>query len=104
MPDSSGYRFWLGLGSAFSFFKQKSEAFYDSTKIIVKDLEGLKLEEPRNFRDKFAAAHLFGPVFDLTVRRGPFRVRMTAEAYFDFSLVNALALNAYSETARYLGR
>jgi hypothetical protein len=97
-PSLNGYRFYLGLGSAFSYFKQRSVAFYDSNQILVKDIQLLKLEEPRNFRDKFAAAHVIGPVFDLTVRRGRFRARLMADAYIDFSLVNALALNTYSAT------
>jgi hypothetical protein len=92
----NGYRFYLGLGSAFSYFKQRSVAFYDSNQVTVKNIQLLKLEEPRNFRDKFAAVHILGPVFDLTVRRGRFRARLMADAYFDFSLVNALALNSYS--------
>ncbi|MCX6562497.1 MAG: DUF3943 domain-containing protein [Candidatus Aminicenantes bacterium] len=97
-PDLNGYRFYVGLGSAFSYFKQRSVAFYDSGRIVVKDIQLLKLEEPRNFRDKFATAHVLGPVFDLTVRRGRFRARVMADAYLDFSLVNALALNDYSAT------
>jgi len=97
-PNLDGYRFYLGLGSAFSFFKQRSVAFYDSNQIQVKDIHLLKLEEPRNFRDKFAAVHILGPVFDLTIRRGRFQARAMADAYFDFSLVNALALNSYSVT------
>ena len=94
--DMDGYRFHVGLGSAFTYFKQRSAAFYDSCLIFVKDIQLLKLEEPRDFRDKFAAAHVLGPVFDLTVRRGKVRARVMAEAYLDFALVNALALNAYS--------
>jgi hypothetical protein len=95
-PDLDGYRFYVGLGSAFSYFKQRSVAFYDSGRILVKDIQLLKLEESRNFRDKFAAVQVLGPVFDLTVRRGRFRARVMADAYLDFSLVNALALNDYS--------
>lgn len=92
----NGYRYYLGLGSAFSYFKQRAVAFYDSGRIRVKDIHLLNLEEPRNFRDKFAAVHVVGPVFDLTVRRGRFQARLMAEAYADFSMVNALALNEYS--------
>ena len=95
-PNSNGYRFYLGIGSAFSFFKQRSVAFYDSNQVHVKDIHLLKLEEPRNFRDKFAAAHIIGPVLDLTVRTSRFRARLMAETYLDFSLVNSLALNEYS--------
>jgi len=95
-PALDGYRFFLGLGSAFSFLQRRNVAFYDAVGIIVKDLPALKLEEPRNFRDKFSAAHICGPVFELVVRRGAFCGRLMAEAYLDFSLVNALALNAYS--------
>jgi hypothetical protein len=95
-PDLDGYRFHVGLGSAFTYFKQRSVAFYDSSRIFVKDIQLLKLEEPRNFRDKYASAHVVGPVFDLTVRRGRFRARVMADAYLDFSLVNALALNPYT--------
>jgi len=97
-PDLDGSRFYIGLGSAFRFFKQRSAAFYDSNDVVVKDIERLRLDEPRDFRDKFSAVHALGPVFDLTVREGPFRARATADAYLDFALVNALALNDYSRT------
>jgi len=94
--DLNGYRFYLGLGSAFSYFKQRSIAFYDSSRVRVKDIHLLDLDKPRDFRDKFAAVHVIGPVFDLNVRKDKFKIRLMAEAYADFSMVNALALNEYS--------
>lgn len=92
-----GYALFYGLGSAFSYFKKRPVELYDFSLVKVKiDFDKLNLEVPRNFKDKLSAVHLFGPVVDYTIFGRDLKLRLTAQAYFDFSLVNALALNEYS--------
>lgn len=87
----------LGLGSAFEFFKKRPVAGYDAVPVPVKSgLDALHLDEPRRFTDKLAILHVAGPVLDWIARRGDLRLWTTLEAYGDFALVNALALNDYS--------
>lgn len=92
-----GYAYYLGLGSAFTYFKKRSIAFYDGCEVKVKRGYDLHLEEPREFTDKFSAIHLAGPMFDFTSISSKLRFRLVLDAYLDFALVNAFALNKYSE-------
>ena len=99
-----GYALTLGFGSAFEFFKKRPIADYDAVPVPVKtDLSRLHLEEPRNFTDKLAILHIAGPVLDWTVFRRDLRLRTVLEAYGDFALVNAYALNDYSRTHDIVG-
>jgi hypothetical protein len=95
-PDSRGYAYILGLGSAFTLFKKKSVSIYDSGSIVVRPGYDLHLDEPRNFRDKLAAVHIIGPSFDYTLFSPGSRLRVVLAAYLDFGLVNSYALNRYS--------
>jgi len=96
-PDGRGSALFLGFGSAFEYFKKRPLAPYDMDPIPVwSDLSELRLEEPRSFTDKLAILHLAGPVLDWTVFRRASRFRAFVEAYLDFALVNATALNDYS--------
>ena len=56
----------------------------------------LELEDPRDNRDKYALVHLFGPVYEGYWRGATLGLAWAVEAYPDFGLVNAYALNAYS--------
>jgi hypothetical protein len=96
-PDARGYAYYVGMGSAFSLFKKKSVSIYDSSAISVKQGYGLHLEEPRRFTDKMAVVHVAGPVFDYTAFTPKSRLRFVLDAYLDFGLINAFALNPYSE-------
>jgi len=87
---------YFGLGSAFTYFKKRSTAFYDGCEVKVKRGYDLHLEEPREFTDKFSVIHLVGPVFDLTSYSSKIKSRIVLDAYLDFALVNAFALNEYS--------
>ena len=98
-----GYSYYFGLGSAFTYMKKKAVAFYDSPAVKVKQGVDLHLEEPRDFRDKLSAVHIAGPVFDLTLFYPKSRFRLVADAYLDFALVNAYALNPYSLGRNLLG-
>jgi len=96
-PDRRGYAYYVGLGSAFSLYKKKSVSIYDSSAVPVKQGYDLHLEEPRRFTDKMAAVHVAGPVLDYTAFTPESRLRFVADAYLDFGLINAFALNPYSE-------
>lgn len=89
----------IGLGSAFEYFKKRPLASYDSVPVPVRTgFEGLSLEEPRRFTDKLAILHVAGPVADWIISRRDLSFWAGLEAYADFALVNALALNDYSLT------
>ncbi|MFC2169283.1 DUF3943 domain-containing protein [Acidobacteriota bacterium] len=94
--QESGYSYYLGLGSAFTVLKKRPVDFFDGCEIWPKEGDDLQLEEPRNFRDKFSAVHIVGPVFDLLTFSGRFRLKLVLDAYLDFALVNAFAFNKYS--------
>ncbi len=93
--DSRGSASILGLGSAFTLFKKEAVTDYDAGQVRV-GLDNLHLEEPRDFRDKYSIVHLFGPVYEGYWRGASTTVVWGLEAYPDFALVNAYALNAYS--------
>lgn len=91
-----GYAYYFGLGSAFTYLKKRSTAFYDGCEVKVKRGYDLRLEEPREFTDKFSVIHLAGPMFDFTSYSSKLKLRLVLDAYLDFALVNAFALNKYS--------
>lgn len=95
-----GYSLTVGMGSSFEYFKKQPVDYYDSPGVPY-DFEdpgsNLELDRPRNFTDKLAILHVAGPRLDWTVFRHGLRLRTVAGAYFDFGLINSLALNAYSE-------
>jgi hypothetical protein len=94
--NSRGYAYYLGLGSAFTLFKKKSVAFYDSSSVPVKQGFDLRLDEPRSFRDKLSVVHIAGPSFDYTRFSPESRLRFVLDATLDFGLINSYALNKYS--------
>jgi hypothetical protein len=83
----------VGLGSALSYLR-KRPTVYDSrsAQVRVDPLPGT----PTDFRDKYAVTHLFGPVIDWTRFGRGLKIRVVADAYLDFALMNAFAFNAYS--------
>lgn len=91
-----GYAYYFGLGSGFTYFKKRSTAFYDGCEVKVKRGYDLRLEEPREFTDKFSVIHLAGPMFDFTSYSSKLKLRLVLDAYLDFAIVNAFALNKYS--------
>lgn len=93
--DSRGGASILGVGSAFTLFNKAPVTVYDAGRIRV-GLDDLDLEEPRDFRDKYAIVHLFGPVYEGYWRGSTATLTWGLEAYPDFALVNAYALNDYS--------
>ena len=88
-----GYALSIGLGSALTYLRKRATV-YDSrsVRVIFDPLP----ETPTDFRDKMAITHLAGPVLDWTRFGRKTRVRLVADAYIDFGLINAFAFNAYS--------
>jgi hypothetical protein len=94
--DSQGSASILGIGSAFTLFRKEPVTDYDAGRVRVRMGDDLHLEEPRDFRDKYAIVHLLGPVYEGYWRGANASVAWGVEAYPDFALVNAYALNTYS--------
>jgi len=83
----------IGLGSALTYLR-KRPTLYDVRASQVRI--DPPPETPTDFRDKMAVTHLLGPVVDWTRFGRNLRVRLVADAYVDFALMNAFAFNAYS--------
>jgi len=94
--DGTGYACYWGLSSAFTLFKKRVTDPEESCRIKPEKGRPISLEDPRGFSDKFSIVHLIGPIFDLTLMSRDLRLRLLIDAYLDFSLVNAFALNSYS--------
>jgi hypothetical protein len=94
--DGQGSAAIIGLGSAFTLYRKAPVTYYDAGQVKVYPDTDLHLEEPRDFRDKYAIAHLFGPVYEGFWRGAASSVSWSIEAYPDFAFVNPYALNAYS--------
>jgi hypothetical protein len=83
----------IGLGSALTYLRKRP---------VVYDARGTQVhidpppDTPTDFRDKMTVAHLFGPVLDWTRFGRGVKVRVVADAYADFAMMNAFAMNAYS--------
>jgi len=107
-----GYSFYLGASSAYSFYKRRAIEAYDTGQYhydfdeddINNDEDGpdnfvqhSKPPQPVNFTDKMAVINLLGPASSLTLYASPFELNFSADAYFDFGLINSFALNRYSE-------
>ena len=88
-----GYALSIGLGSALTYVR-KRPTLYDSRALLV------RLDPPpatpTDFRDKMTVAHLVGPVFDWTRFSRSLKIRVVADAYFDFAMMGAYAFNAFS--------
>lgn len=91
-----GFSLFWGAGSAFDLFKKRAIAYYDKGEYHYDFTGGEKAPQPTEFTDKFAIINLIGPVFDLSVYSGRFKFKLSLDAYIDFALVNAMALNEYS--------
>jgi hypothetical protein len=94
--NKKGYSLFLGMGSGFDLFKKRSIAPYDKGEFHIDFASGVELQQPTEFTDKYAILNLFGPVFKITVKNLLFEFVFRANAYLDFALVNAIALNRYS--------
>jgi hypothetical protein len=90
----------IGLGSALTYLRKRPVSY---------DARGAQVhidpppETPTAFTDKMAVAHLLGPVLDWTRFGRAVKVRVVADAYFDFAMMNAAAMNAYSVAHSIIG-
>lgn len=80
--------FW-GAATGFELFKEISFSSDDSDEIEKKSF-------PANFSDKLAVMNLFGPFFSYSIFSGSLKLRLRADAYVNFALINSFALNKYS--------
>lgn len=94
--DRRGYSLYYGLGSTFFMYLKRPITEYDAGHLPVDKPEEFNFELPRDFRDKLAAVHIFGPVLDLTYFSSPWKLRLRAEAYPSFGMINSWPLNEYS--------
>ena len=92
-----GYSLFSGLSSAFSLLKKKAAEEYDKGEYHYDFTNGEQPDQPVNFTDKYAIIDIFGPAVHFTAYSSPFRLELNSEAYFDFGLINSIALNRYSE-------
>jgi len=90
-----GYDLWYGVEAAWDIFQKKPVVPYDGDDLGMK-MRWFPREMPTQYADKLSSAHLPGPAFSLTRYDGRWRTRLDLGANLDFSMVNALALNAYS--------
>ncbi|MFC2161576.1 DUF3943 domain-containing protein [Acidobacteriota bacterium] len=98
-----GYSLYLGGGSAYSMFKKKSGTTTFPCSFKGRNPEDLKLDEPRDFTDKLAIVHIFGPVLDWTKFGKSLNIRLILDMYLDFAIANSYAFNTYSQQYDFSG-
>jgi hypothetical protein len=86
----------FGAASAFDLYKKKAIAYYDKGEYHFDYTGGEQVPQPTEFTDKLAIMNLIGPVFSITKFSKNLSLNFALEAYFDFALVNSMALNEYS--------
>jgi hypothetical protein len=91
-----GYSWFWGVGSSFEIFKKRATSYYDSCAEFYYAEEYQEVPLPTGFTDKYSSVGLVGPVFDFCGYSRDLFIRLTLEAYLDFALINALALNRYT--------
>lgn len=92
-----GYRYYIGASTAFELFKKRAIAYYDKGEYHYDFTKSETPTQPTLFTDKFAIINLLGPAFKLSLFSGDFKAGLSLNAYFDFALVNSMALNEYSK-------
>ncbi len=92
-----GYSLFSGLSSAFSLLKKRAVEEYDKGEYHYDFTNGEEPDQPVNFTDKHAVIDIFGPAVHFTAYSSPFRLELNSEAYFNFGLINSIALNRYSQ-------
>ncbi len=79
-----------------SLFKKRPVWIFDQTPADYNQGIDLRLDEPRDFRDKLAVVQIAGPTIDYTAFAPKSRLRIVLDATLDFGLINGFALNKYS--------
>ena len=93
-----GHSYLYSLFSGFYFYKKRAIAENDSCmqyKYI--DDSGL-VETPTEFTDKLAVINMTGPYSEFNYYFGKAKISLINSLSLDFGLINAFALNKYSET------
>jgi Domain of unknown function (DUF3943) len=90
--DLVGYSFFMGASTAFEYMQQTPKA------IPISEDSPLDAQEIEYLTDKYTVINLFGPSFDLSLFQKDFKLRLTADAFFDFSLIHSHAFKRYSES------
>jgi hypothetical protein len=91
-----GFQFYLALGSAFDMFRKTSKAPYDTITSGSSTSEHIAVTRPTDFSDKMAIINTLGPMIEFSLFKGRTIFTLNIEAYFDFALVNSIALSSYS--------
>ena len=97
---SRGHAVSLGLGSAFSYVRRRP-VVYDSQAVRVRI--DPPPDGPVDFRDKISVVHIAGPVLDWTSFGRGWKLRAMADAYLDFAMVGAAAINEFSRIREVAG-
>ncbi len=92
-----GFKYYFGLSTAFELYKKRSIVEYDKGEFHYDFTKKESPPQPTQFTDKLAIIDLLGPAFNFSQYYGNFRINLLLNAYFNFSLVNSLALNEYSK-------
>jgi hypothetical protein len=82
--DRTGYSFFVGAGTVFDLERKRTPA--------------PELDPDGAYKtDKLCVIGLLGPAFDLSLFHKDLKVRLTADAYVNFSLVHSLAYYPYTD-------
>ncbi len=93
-----GHSMFYSLISGYDFYKEKSIAPYDSDAEYKYIDESMLVETPTRFTDKLAVINIIGPYMEWQYYFGKWKLMLTNAVTLDFALVNAFALNTYTET------
>ncbi len=93
-----GYSSLFSLSSGFDFYKKKAITENDSCMQYKYIDDSIFVETPTEFLDKLAIINMIGPYSELTYYFGKGKIKFMNTFSLDFGLVNAYALNKYSET------
>jgi hypothetical protein len=84
-----GSNLFFGFASGFELFKERSFSLDNST-------QDENENSSTNFSDKLAVINIIGPTFSYSFYSNDFSLRLRADAYIDFALLNSFAMNKYS--------
>jgi hypothetical protein len=93
----NGYQFVVALGSAYDMYRKRSTAPYDTITSGSSHSERIEVTTPTEFSDKMAIINIVGPIIELSLFWDKWRIILGAECFFDFAMINSLALKQYSE-------
>lgn len=86
LPDKRGYSFFVGASCAFDVMNIDPAKLADAADSTAPDKA-----------DKHCIINLLGPTVDLTIYRGPLKIRFGADAYADFAMIHSHAFKKYAQ-------